>query len=83
MRAAVIALLLCAPSGCGSIQAPAQVEAVVEQGVDCLTQARSRADVDACLTGLAVEAQTQASAACVALGPLAARFAKALLGKLR
>jgi hypothetical protein len=50
---------------------------------DCLTQARSRTDVDACLMGLAVEAQTQATAACVALGPLLAQSVEALVDMIR
>lgn len=82
MRAAIVALCLCAPSGCGSVQVPAQVEAVVEQGVDCLTQARNRADVDRCLTALAVEAHTQAAAACIVLGPVVARGVEALIDAL-
>ena len=69
MRTALIWVMV-GCMGCGSMPRPAEFEGVVELGTDCLTDARSAEDVEACAVGIALGVQAIAAQACVDVAPI-------------
>ena len=78
MRAALVwAMAACL--GCGSVPRPADFEGVVELGTDCLTDARSAEDVEACAVGIALGVQAIAAQACVEVAPIVSEGVRAAI----
>ena len=75
--ALIWALVGCA--GCGAVPTPAEFEGVVELGTDCLSQARSAEDIEACAVGIALGVQAMAAQACVEVAPIVSEGVRAAI----